>query len=167
MKKIYLYQLNKDLKFFLFISTFTVTVGLVFGLIFLFHTTQFDKNVTVDRLIEKNDEIEEDFGINESNAKTTGELLMTTHNHILGFSFIFFIIGGIFYFNSIISGVWKIILITEPLVSTIVSFSSLWLVRFLGNELIYITVISATLMYTAFFVMVAVIFYELTLKTSS
>ncbi len=166
MKKIYLYQLNKDLKLFLTIFLLVISVGVLFGLVFLFHTTSFDKDTTSERLIESERLVEEDFGINESKAKSSGELLMTTHNHILGFAFIFFFTGGIFYFNSLVNVFWKTILITEPLISTVISFGSLWLVRFYGSGYIYLTIISAMLMYSAFFVMVFISIYDLNRKVS-
>jgi hypothetical protein len=159
--------LNKELKLFLTIFLIVLSVGVLFGLAFLFHATSFDKDKTSERLIESERLVEEDFGINESKAKTTGELLMTTHNHILGFSFIFFFTGGIFYFNSLINVFWKTILITEPLISTVVSFGSLWLVRFYGNGWIYLTILSAVLMYSAFFIMIVISIYDLNRKASS
>ena len=164
MKKIYLYQLNKDFKNFLTIFLTVLSIGVI--LVFLFHTTSFDKDITSERLIDNKEFLEEDFGINESKAKNTGELLMTTHNHILGFAFIFFLTGGIFYFNSIISNFWKSVLIIEPLISTVFSFGSLWLVRYLGSEWIYLTILSAILMYTAFFIMVVISIYDLNRKIS-
>ncbi len=111
MKKIYLYQLNKDLKAFLSVFLIVLSIGVLFGLAFLFETTSFNKSVAAERLIETENDFEEDFGIDETNTKSKGELLMTTHNHIIGFSFIFFFTGGIFYFNSIVKGFWKVFLL--------------------------------------------------------
>ena len=167
MKKIYLYQLNKDFKFFLSAFLIVITIGVIFGLLFLYDTTSFNKETTSERLIESQQLVEEDFGIDESKAKSNGELLMTTHNHIIGFGFIFFLIGGIFYFNSVISGFWKMLLIIEPLLSTIISFGSMWIVRYFGSEWIYLTIISAVLMYVSLFVMVAILLFELNLKSSA
>lgn len=167
MKKIYLYQLNRDFKIFLSIFLIVLSVGVSFGLVFLYHTTSYDKDITSERLIDTKEFVEEDFGINESKAKSTGELLMTTHNHILGFAFIFFLTGGIFYFNSLVSNFWKTILISEPLVSTVVSFGSLWLVRFWGSDWIYLTILSAILMYTSFFLMVAISIFDLNRQVSA
>lgn len=141
-----------------------MSIGVSLGLVFLFHTTSYSKSVTTERLIENKENIEEDFGINESKSKSTGELLMTTHNHILGFSFIFFFVGAIFYFNSIIKGFWKMFLIIEPLISTVLSFGSMWAVRFWGEGFIYVTIISAIVMYLSYFIMVSVSIFELNLK---
>lgn len=167
MKKVSLYQLNKDFKMFLSAFLIVITTGVIFGLIFLYETTEFNKKYTSERLIEDQSLIEEDFGIDESKSKSTGELLMTTHNHIIGFGFIFFLLGGIFYFNSIVNGHWKMFLIIEPLVSTIISFGSMWLVRFYGSNWIYLTIFSAFLMYSSLFIMVVILLIELNLKSSS
>jgi hypothetical protein len=137
------------------------------GLIFLFHTTSFSTSETVDRLSRSSLDIEEDFGINEAPVRSAGELLTTTHNHILGFSFIFFFTGAIFYFNSLIKGFWKIFLMTEPLISTVISFGSMWLVRYFGEGYIYLTMISAILMYISFFIMSGVSLFELNSKRLS
>lgn len=167
MKKVYLYQLNKEIKIFLSIFLIVLTIGVSFGLVFLFNTTSFSMNKVSERLIETKNNIEEDFGIDESSTKSTGELLMTTHNHILGFSFIFFFIGIIFYLNSIITGFWKMFLIIEPLISTLVSFGSLWMIRFYGEGFIGLTIVSSVLIYTSFYVMVIISLFELNLKRLS
>jgi len=164
MKEIYLYQLNKELKLFLGIFLIVLSIGISIGLVYLYNTTSFSKSVTTERLIESNKKIEEDFGINESPSRSTGELLMTIHNHIIGFSFIFFFVGGIFYFNSIVGGFWKMFLIIEPLLSTAISFGSMLGVRFIGEIFIYLTIISATLLYLSYFIMVSISIIELTLK---
>lgn len=167
MKEIYLYQLNKELKFFLSLFLVSLMVGVMIGLIYLFQTTSFSKELTSNRLVKTSEFIEEDFGIDESAARSTGELLMTTHNHIIGFSFIFFSVGGIFYFNSIVKGFWKLFLIAEPFISTLISFGSMWGVRYLDENLIYLTIISAIFLYSAFFIMVFISLFELTLKRPS
>ena len=164
MKEIYLFQLNKELKVFLSIFLLVLSSGVIFGLIYLYKTTSFNKSITTERLIENDDLIEEDFGINESTSRSTGELLMTIHNHIIGFSFIFFLVGGIFYFNSIISGFWKMFLILEPLISTLISFSSMLGIRFINEAFVYITIISAILLYLSYFIMISISLIELTLK---
>lgn len=164
MKEIYLYQLNKGIKLFLSFFLVSLTVGVIFGLIYLFQTTSFNKDVTSNRLVDSSEFIEEDFGINETVARSTSELLMTTHNHIIGFSFIFFFLGGIFYFNSIVKGFWKLLFIGEPFISNVVSFGSMWGVRYLDENLIYLTIISAVLLYSAFFIMVFISLFELNLK---
>jgi hypothetical protein len=152
------------MRVFLSSFLFVLTIGVFVGLLFLYETTSFSKTISRDRLLEKKEIIEEDFGINESKAKSTGELLMTTHNHIIGFSFIFFFTNGIFYFNSIVKGFWKIFLIIEPFISTVLSFGSMWAVRYWGEGFIYITITSAVVMYLSFFIMITISLFELNLK---
>ena len=164
MREIYLHQLNKTLRLFLSAFLISLTVGVSLGLVFLFHTTSFNKDVTTEKLIEADNQIEEDFGIDESESKTDGELLMTTHNHIIGFSFIFFFVGGIFYFNSTINGFWKMFFLVEPILSTILSFGSLWGVRLLNESFIYVTIISSIIMYFSLYFMVSISLFELLLK---
>lgn len=164
MKEIYLHQLNKNLRYFLATFLFVLTIGVTLGLIYLYHTTSFSKSDTVERMVESQNKIEDDFGIDESESKSTGELLMTTHNHIMSFSFIFFFVGGIFYFNSIIGGFWKMFFLIEPLVSTVLSFGSLWGVRLLSESFIWITIISSTILYFSFYIMVGTSIFELVLK---
>jgi len=167
MKKVYLYQLNKELKVFLSVFLIVLTIGVSLGLVFLFTTTSFSTNKVTERLIENENNIEEDFGIDESTIRSTGELLMTTHNHILGFSFIFFFLGLIFYLNSVINGFGKMFLIVEPLLSTLISFGSMWLIRFYGEGFIYLTIISSVLIYISFYIMVFISLFELNLKRLS
>lgn len=164
MKEIYLYQLNKEIKFFLMSFLIVLSVGVFVGLIFLYHTTLFSQEGTVKRINIESNSIEEDFGINEAPIKSDGELLTTTHNHIIGFSFIFFFVGSIFYFNSILKGFWKMFLLIEPFFSIIISFGSMWLVRYFHKDFIFLTIISAVLIYFSFFIMIIISLYELNIN---
>ncbi len=98
--------------------------------------------------------------------KPISEMLITTHNHILGFSFIFFITGMIFYFNSIISGFWKSFLLIEPTISIVITFGSIWLMRFVHEDFVYLTILSSVILYLSFFIMAGVSAYELKFKKS-
>lgn len=167
MKKINLYQLNNEIKLFITFFLISLAVGVFVGLIYLFQTTSYDKEIAAKRLGESQPMLEEDFGINEASSKSVGELLMTTHNHIIGFSFIFFFVGAIFYFNSVVTGFWKMFLICEPFISALLSFSSMWAVRFWGKGFIYITIISAVIMYLSFFIMISISLFELNLKRNA
>ena len=75
--------------------------------------------------------------------------------------------GFVFYFNSIVKGKFKIFLIAEPFVSTVVTFGSLWLVRFVNESFIYLTIISAVLLYVSFYLMSLISMYELIFKKKS
>ena len=55
-------------------------------------------------------------------------------------------------------------LIIEPLVSTLVSFGSMWVIRFFGEGFISVTIISAVLIYISFYIMIVISLFELNSK---
>jgi len=163
-----LFEFDKTLKNFLIAILFVLTTGLGTGLIYLSYTTNYTPKGTAERFNGTN--IEQginDFDIPENYPKPISEMLLTTHNHILGFSFIFFITGLIFYFNSIINGFWKSFLLIEPIISIVITFGSIWLVRFVHEDFVYLTILSSSILYLSFFIMVGVSAYELKFKNES
>lgn len=165
MNSKYLFQLEKKFKSFLLAFVLTLSFGVATGLIYLYYTTEYAPEEAVRRY--NGSEIinlSEEMDIPEYYPKPISELLITTHTHVITFSFIFLCIGGIFYFNSIITGFMKQILIIEPFVSTIISFGSLWAMRFIDPAFVYVTAISSTLIYLSYLIMASVIIYELSFK---
>ena len=160
-----LYQLNPDLKKLIFLFIFTLTIGVSVGIAYLSQTTNLSAKGTIERY--NGDKVQDEFEIPENYPKSVGELLLTTHNHVISFALIFFAMGFVFYFNSIVKGKFKILLIAEPFVSTVVTFGSLWLVRFVNESFIYLTIISAVLLYVSFYLMSLISMYELIFKKKS
>ncbi|MGK9476677.1 hypothetical protein [Melioribacter sp. OK-6-Me] len=154
-----LYKLDKSLKAFLAIYLFTLTIGVSIGALFVKHTTNISTEGVVERF--NGSETDEDFEIKEAFPKPISELMITTHNHILGLSFVFFSVGLIFYFNSIIKGPWKIFFMVEPLISLLITFGSIWLIRFYNPVFVYLTFISSLLMFASFYIMVAISIFEI------
>jgi hypothetical protein len=152
--------LDKDLRTFLAVYLIIVAIGVSIGLIYLSQTTSMTPKGTVERFNGSETEVAE-LDIPESYPKPIGELLLSTHNHILGLSFIFFSVGLIFYFNSIIKGMLKTVLMVEPLISIAVTFGSIWLIRFADPAFVYLTFLSSILMYTGFYIIVFISLYEL------
>ena len=159
--EIKLFQLDKALKTFLATFIVVLTIGVSIGVIYLKFTTKLTSSGTVERYNGSN---ENEFEIAESYPKPISEMLTTTHSHVIIFAIIFVAIGFIFYFNSIINGFWKQFLIIEPLVSTIITFSSIWGIRYIHKSFVYITIISAILMYVSFYIMSLIALYELIFK---
>ncbi|MCH7770305.1 MAG: hypothetical protein IIA49_04710 [Bacteroidetes bacterium] len=160
-----LFELDKTLKNFLIAILFVLTTGLGAGLIYLNYTTDYTPKGTIERFNGTNIEQEmDDFDIPENYPKPISEMLITTHNHILGFSFIFFITGMIFYFNSIINGFWKAFLLIEPTISIVITFGSIWLMRYLHEDFVYLTIFSSIILYLSFFFMASVSVYEMKFK---
>jgi hypothetical protein len=138
------------------------------GLIFLKYTTKYTPKGAAQRFNGTNIEQElADFDIPENYPKPISEMLITTHNHILGFAFIFFITGLIFQFNSIINGFWKSFLLIEPTISIVITFGSIWLMRFVHKDFVYLTILSSVILYLSFFIMAGCSAYELKFKSES
>ena len=157
-----LYNLEKKIKLFLSVVILTLSIGVLTGLIYLYNTTNLSSSGTIQR-ISGSSEIS-DFDIPDNYPKPISELLITTHNHIIGFSFIFLIVGSVFYFNSIVIGFWKSFLMIEPLLSIVITFGSIWLIRFISTDFVYVAIVSSSLIYISFFIMIVIVLYELIFK---
>ncbi len=164
--KISLSQLEKPLRIFLFAFVLVLTTAVITGIIYLYTKTSLTPK---GALVNYNgDEVKEgdEIGIPENYPKPINELLLTTHNHLFGFAFIFFSLGGIFYFSSVVKGFWKAFLMTEPLFSAIITWGSLWLMRFVHPGFVWLTAMSSVILYLSFFIMVGIVSYELLFKKS-
>ena len=161
-----LYSWPKSLKGFLIGFLFLLTSGVTIGIIYLYHTTSLSVTGTVEHYNGSEIYSEENLILPEKYAKPITELLLTTHNHFIGFSFIFFIVCGLFYFNSMITGRLKTFLLVEPFMSTWLTFASLWGLRYIDPNIVYITCLAAFLTYISYYFLVIILFYELTLKKS-
>ena len=159
--KITLYSLDKTLKRFLSAFLIVLTLGVTIGIIYLNYTTSMTPAGTVERYNGSQQGELDEFEIAESYPKQINELLLTTHNHIISFAFIFGLLGTIFYFNSVTIGFWKDFLLIEPLISTLITFSSIWGIRYIHEGFVYVTIISAMLMYVSFYAMSVISLYEL------
>ena len=157
-------KLDKTLKNFLTSYLIVLSIGVCVGLAFVNQTTKLSPSGAIERFRGSEENTDDGFEIKENYPKSVSEMLMTTHNHIIGFSFIFLTTGMIFYFNSTVKGFWKTFLLTEPFVSILLSFGSIWGMRFIDKGFVYVTVISAIFMYTSFFVMAGVSIYDLRIR---
>lgn len=153
--------LDKTLKKFLTFYILLLLIGMIVGLVYLTQTTKASKSGTIEQI--KGSEVKGEFDIQEKYPKAVPELLVSTHNHIFGMGFVFFTLGIIFYFSRI-KGFWKSFFLIEPLISTIVTFGSIWLIRFVNEGFVYLTIASAVLMYSSFFFMSIICLYELNSK---
>lgn len=158
----YLYQLNKDFRYLLLTYLIIISCGLSVGLIYLSQNTKFSANDTVEHFKGSlQDNTGDEVNIPDKYPKPISELLMTTHNHIFGLGLIFFSISLIFYFSSVINGFWKSFLMIEPLISILITFGSIWGIRFIHPDFVYLTILSAILMYSTIFLMIILSVYEL------
>jgi hypothetical protein len=160
--KIKLYQLPKGIKLLLLLTVLNLMVGVGVGLYYVANTTHLSLEGTSEQF--RGSILEDEFDIPEKFPKPIAELLTTTHNHIISMTFIFFIMGGIFYLNSIITGFWKTFFIAEPFFSILATFGGIWLIRFIHPSFAYLVMVSGVLMYLSFFLMAGTIIYELSIK---
>ena len=159
-----LYEFPDKLKLLCFLTIFNLTIGVGVGLYYIGYTTQYSPSGTSEHFAGS--QVSDDFDIPDKYPKPFSELLNTTHTHVISMTFIFIITGGIFFFNSIITGLIKTFLIVEPFISIIVTFGGIWLVRFIHPGFSYLVILSGILMYLSFFIMASTIFYELSIKPS-
>lgn len=162
ISKIKLYQLPRAIKLLLMLTVLNLTVGVGIGLYYVSNTTHLSPEGTAEQL--RGSSVDNNFDIPEKFPKPISELLATTHNHIISMTFIFFIMGGIFYFNSIITGFWKSFFIAEPFFSILATFGGIWFIRFIHSSFSYLVMVSGVLMYLSFFIMAGTIIYELSHK---
>ena len=162
ISKIKLYQLPRAIKLLLMLTVLNLTVGVGIGLYYVSNTTHLSPEGTAEQF--RGSSVDNNFDIPEKFPKPISELLTTTHNHIISMTFIFFIMGGIFYFNSIITGCWKSFFIAEPFFSILATFGGIWLIRFIHSSFSYLVMVSGVLMYLSFFIMAGTIIYELSSK---
>ena len=157
-----LYKLEYDLKIFLSLFLIVLSIGVTVGLVYVYSTTTISSIGITDHY--SGSETIDEFDIPHKYPKPINEMLLTTHNHIISFSFIFFLLGIIFYFNTMITGKIKFFFLVEPLVSTILTFGSLWGVRFIDKSFVIITILSSSILYLSFYFIVLILLYELLIK---
>ncbi|WP_244405172.1 hypothetical protein [Ignavibacterium album] len=143
---------------------FSLTFGVLIGLGFLYYTTSYSTQGAIERY--NGSQVSEEFDIAENYPKPISEIFITTHNHIIAFSLIFTIVCSVFYFSSLLNNGWKTFFLIEPFISIIVSFGSLWLMRFVNPNFVYLMAASSTLIYISYFTMVILILYEILFKKS-
>jgi hypothetical protein len=98
--------------------------------------------------------VEQYKGISKSKIDTANELkfpkpfkemLITTHNHILGLSSLFAIVGFLYLATGKDSWL-QISIAVEPLISLMLTFGGLWVMRYLWSPFVYVVILSGTLM---------------------
>lgn len=77
--------------------------------------------------------------------KSPKEMLTTTHNHILGLSVLFMIVGFL-YLHTGQPSPWRMLIAAEPLVALVTTFGGLWIVRYLWAPFVYVVILSGALM---------------------
>ena len=161
MNSFKLQDLDSTSKIFLTFFLITMQLGILIGIGYIYYTTNLNPVGTIEHYNGSevfDDDIPEEF------PKTLENMILTTHAHVNSFAMISLIIGLIFYFNSIVVNKYKLFLMVEPFISTLVTFSCLWLMRYLNDSFVYLVIISSTIMYLCWSIMVLICLYELNFK---
>jgi|AntRauTorcE11897_2_1112592.scaffolds.fasta_scaffold11921_2 hypothetical protein len=131
--------------------------GVVIGGVFIEATTNLSPRGVVEQ-----------YSGNEQNRAATAELkfakpfkemLTTTHNHILGLSPLFLIIGLLYLATGPVSS-WRMLIAAEPFLSLILTFGGLWVMRYWWAPFVYVVIASGTAMLLCFGWMSLVIMKE-------
>ena len=163
--KITLAKLPANLRYLIVFFLMSLSLGVALGLVYVFTTTHFstggiENNYGGEKTITSpSDSLEPNN--QQYYAKTAKELLMTTHNHILSLSMIFFALSLLAFFTESISPWIKKIIIFEPFVSIWLTFLGMWGVRFVDPTFKYLIFFSSILLYGLFFITMVILFYEL------
>ena len=154
-------NLPQDIKYLLSIFLLSMTLGISTGLAYIYITTNMNTSGITERF---NGSEVIDNQIPENYPKPIENMILTTHNHLINFSFISIILAMIFYFNTIINGWIKTIIIVEPFIGTIIMFGSMWLMRYANPIFSYIVMIASIITYSLWFLMIFISLYDLNKK---
>ena len=94
-------------------------------------------------------------------AKPLRELIITTHNHLLGLAAVFVLVGFLFLHSGVFSVRWRMVLAVEPLLSLLLTFVAMWLTRFVDPRFSYVVMLGGFLTHPVFIFQLAVVFLAL------
>ena len=153
-----LQTLDKNLKKLLIYYLITLGIGFSLGVLYVYLNSELSSSGMIEQYLGNNDEWAPKL------PKTLQDLVSHTHEHITMFAIIFLSLALIFAYNNTIKGFWKRFLMLEPFVSIIITFGGFFVIRYITTNFSYIIMISSSLMYICFYVMLFVCLYELILS---
>jgi len=133
-------------------------VGYTIALLFVWHTTHLTPSGAEHRF--RGADPEQSTAAMEF-PKSAGEMLTTTHNHVLGMSTLFALTGLGLALCSWPGERMRKVLIVEPFVAILVSFTSIWLMRYVHPAFAWLLYASSTLMALTFYAQCGLILYDL------
>jgi hypothetical protein len=145
-------ELPIELKKMCLMILIVLSIGMCLGIYFIKLNSSFKPKSVIAHYNGSELSSEDEFGI--SYAKNMKEITLTVHTHVMSFTFIFSILGFIFYGVESISKKLKQFLLIEPLISTLSTFGSMYLIRFVHSDFVYLMIFSSTLLYVSFFTMI-------------
>lgn len=135
-------------------------VGYTTSLVFVWHTTRLVPPGIESRYRGADPEVTQ-AGAPMQFPKSFVEMLTITHTHLLSMAVIFVITGiGVALCERIVER-WKRWLIAEPFVALLVSFTAMWLMRYVDPRFSWLLEASSTLLAVTFYVQSYLILREL------
>jgi hypothetical protein len=149
---------DRSLKLFITAFLIVLTIGYMIGLFFVDHATSLSsQGVQQQFLGNESSEGEREFKY----GKSANEMFIFMHNHIISLALVFFAVGGILYFTSVVSEKAKLFLLLEPLVAVLTTFWGITMVRYVSPLFSWLVLISGVSLFVCYIVMVLVILGEL------
>lgn len=134
-----------------------LTFGYSVGLLLVEHKTALTPNGITEEYRGTNNDTQAEV---IKYPRSKNDMFIFLHNHITSLSVIFFIIGFIFYFSSMVSNQLKTFLILEPFISIAITFSGIWLLWETSQLFAWLVLISGILMGLSYVAMVLLILLE-------
>lgn len=151
-------EANATLRLFLTSFIAVMSVGYLIGLFFVEHTTSLTSQGIQEQFLgSANLETIQEMKY----AKSANEMYVFLHNHILSLSLVFFALGGIFYFSSLVSDGVKKFLIVEPFIAMVTTFGGITLIRFVSPLFSWLVLLSGASLFVCYCVMGYLILREL------
>ena len=150
---------NDQVKLLIVAFTICLVVGVSIGLVYIYTTESTSAAGTIEHYRGSN--VTGDFDIPDKYPKTFEGMLLTTHTHVIAFAIIFLILGLFWAMNSIVIGWWKLFFLVEPFVSVLITFLSLWGIRYVSDSFSYISMVFGILTYASFYLMAWIILLDL------
>lgn len=156
--------ITDHIKKLLLIYLFIVAIGVGVGIVYLFYQDQISPNGIIENY--RGTEIQEDFEIPDKFEESMGSMLISTHNHILGLAPIILSLCIIYYILK--NGKVSPFIMIEPFMSLLITFGSIWLVRYIHSSFVYLTILSGMLMYfSIYFLLFSSVFILVTNKNGT
>ena len=135
-------------------------MGYTTGLLFIHHTTGMTPPGVADQYRGSDSTAVSDAAMKF--PKSYAEMLNITHTHLLSMAAIFIFSGlALALVRAARAERWRQILVVEPFVALLVSFSSMWLMRYVDARFSWLLSLSSGLMALTFYVQSFFILREL------
>jgi len=135
-------------------------VGYTTSLVFVWHTTRLVPPGIESRYRGADPEASQGTGAMQF-PKSFAEMLTITHTHLLSMAVIFVITGIGVVLCERVGERWKRFLVAEPFVALLVSFSAMWLMRYVDPRFSWLLEASSTVLAVTFYVQSYLILREL------